>query len=304
MFQKLQQKWKVNGLNLLLILVTFAVGGSLCGIIGRKIMGWLHMEKGPAWVVLYIVIMTIIWPICVLVVSIFLGQFRFFKKYISKIFKRFSGSSASKKDVLTDVPAHRLAIFASGAGSNADQIIKHFKNNASVAIALVVCNKPGAGVLQIARNAGIETLLIERERFFNGDGYLPFLNQHQVTHIILAGFLWKVPVSILEHWPYAILNIHPALLPKYGGKGMYGAHVHEAVIANGETESGITIHCVDEVYDNGDIVLQVRCQVDATETAESLAAKIHKLEHAHYPAAIELFLKAKSPLNKKLVSQS
>ncbi len=304
MFQKLQHKWKVNGLNLLLILVTFAVGGSLCGIIGRKIMGWLNVEKGASWVVLYILIMTVIWPMCVLFVSIFLGQFRFFKNYISKIFKRFGGSSIKKAEAVSEMQGYRLAIFASGAGSNADQIIKHFKNNPSVSVALVVCNKPGAGVLQIARNAGIETLLIERDRFLNGDGYVPFLQQHHITHIILAGFLWKVPVSILQHWPDAILNIHPALLPKYGGKGMYGANVHQAVIANGEKESGITIHCVDEVYDNGDIVLQVRCTVDETDTAGSLAAKIHQLEHAHYPAAIELFLKAKTPLNKNMLSET
>lgn len=303
MFQRLQQKWKVNGLNLLLILITFALGGSLCGILGRKILGWLHLEKGAVWVLAYIITMTLIWPLCVLFVSIFLGQFSFFKKYIAKILRRFSGS-ANKGQTELAGSEYRLAIFASGAGSNAARIIQYFKNDATVKVALVVCNKPAAGVLDIARQWKVESLIIERERFFNGDGYVPNLQQHRITHIILAGFLWKVPGSLLQQWPDAIVNIHPALLPKYGGKGMYGAHVHEAVIANGEKESGITIHCVDEVYDNGDILLQVRCPVDETETPLSLAEKIHQLEHQHYPAAIEQFLKGKKALNKRSFSQS
>jgi len=304
MFHKLQQKWKVNGVNLLLILITFAIGGSLCGILGRKILGWINVDKGAAWIILYIIIMTLIWPTCVLFVSIFTGQLGFFKKYISKILKRFSGSAAPRQVTAPADSAFRLAIFASGAGSNAAQIIQHFKNNPEVRIEMVVCNKPGAGVLEVASEAGIDKILIERDRFFKGDGYVPLLKQHRITHIILAGFLWKVPSTILQQWPNAILNIHPALLPKYGGKGMYGAHVHEAVIANGEKESGITIHCVDEIYDNGDIILQVRCNVEETDTPNSLATKIHRLEHEHYPAAIEQFLKAKKALNKNVVSQS
>ncbi len=304
MFHKLQQKWKVNGLNLLLILFTFALGGSLCGILARKIMGFTNLEKGASWVALYIVIMTLIWPLCVLFVSIFLGQFTFFKKYISKIFMRFSGSKQPAVQNASSGSTYRLAIFASGAGSNAAQIIKHFKNNPHVSIELVVCNKPGAGVLNIAQQWGIETLIIEKERFFKGDGYVPELQLRQVTHIILAGFLWKVPVTLLQQWPDAIVNIHPALLPKYGGKGMYGAYVHAAVIANSEKESGITIHCVDEVYDNGDILLQVRCPVEQNDTPETLAARIHQLEHEHYPVAIEHFLKAKKALNKNMAPQS
>ena len=304
MFQRLQKKWKVSGMNLLLILATFTIGGSLCGILGKKIMGLTSIEKGPSWILIYVIILTAIWPLCVLVVSIFFGQFTFFKNYISKIYKRMTGQKNIKEPPTFIGPSYRLAIFASGAGSNAQRIIEHFKNNPGIEVSLVLCNRPGAGVLEIASHHSIPTLLIEKERFYNGDGYAAFLQQHKISHIILAGFLLKVPTPILQQWPQAIINIHPALLPKYGGKGMYGARVHEAVIANGEKESGISIHYVDEIYDNGDIILQARCMVDKSDTADTLAAKIHALEHEHYPAAIEQFLKAKGALNKMTLSPS
>jgi phosphoribosylglycinamide formyltransferase-1 len=157
-------------------------------------------------------------------------------------------------------------------------------------MALIVCNKPGAGVLNIAAAANIPSLLIERERFFKGDAYLPALEAHNIHFIILAGFLWKIPVSVIKAYPKKIVNIHPALLPKYGGKGMFGQHVHQAVIDNNETESGITIHYVDELYDHGAVIFQATCAVEATDTAGLLAQKVHVLEHQHYPAVIARIL--------------
>ncbi|WP_407524241.1 phosphoribosylglycinamide formyltransferase [Lacibacter sp. MH-610] len=184
----------------------------------------------------------------------------------------------------------RIAIFASGAGSNAKKIIEHFEHHASVQVALIVCNKPEAGVLKIAAEHGIESLLIEKEPFFRGDAYVPLLKEHKIDWIILAGFLWKVPIALIKAYPQRIINIHPALLPKYGGKGMYGSHVHQAVIAAKEEESGITIHYVDEQYDHGDTIFRATCKVLGDDTPETLAQRIHALEHAHYPKVIEQLL--------------
>ena len=184
-----------------------------------------------------------------------------------------------------------VAIFASGAGSNAREIIRYFQDHPVVNIALVVSNKPEAGVLNIGQDAGIPTLIISRERFFNGDGYLPELTAESIGFIVLAGFLWKVPNQLIETYPQRIINIHPALLPSYGGKGMYGEAVHQAVIEAGEKESGITIHYVDGHYDNGDIIFQARCDIQPSDTPATLAEKIHRLEHRHYAAVIENILK-------------
>ena len=180
-----------------------------------------------------------------------------------------------------------IAIFASGAGSNAKKIIEHFSGSDKVSVALVVCNNPLAGVLQVAEQGKIKTLLIERQRFLKGDGYLPELENAGIDFIVLAGFLWKIPNTLIEAYPQNIVNIHPALLPKFGGKGMYGQYVHEAVIAAAEKESGITIHYVDGHYDNGDIIFQAKCSVSREDTPHSLAQKIHVLEHQHFPVVIE-----------------
>lgn len=181
----------------------------------------------------------------------------------------------------------QIAIFASGAGSNARKILEHFQDHAKVRVALIVSNKPHAGVLQIAAEYNVPTLLIEKERFFRGDAYVDELKAAGIDFIVLAGFLWKVPVTLIQAFPQQIVNIHPALLPNYGGKGMYGHFVHEAVIQNKETESGISIHLVDELYDHGKLLFQARCEVNPQDTADSLAAKIHELEHRHYAAVIE-----------------
>ncbi len=179
-----------------------------------------------------------------------------------------------------------IAIFASGAGSNAEKIIRFFREQPLIQVGLIVCNRPGAGVLTIAARENIPVLMIEKERFFRGDAYLPELQQHQIDFIVLAGFLWKVPGTLITAFPRRIVNIHPALLPRHGGKGMYGARVHTAVKEAGDPETGITIHYVDEHYDNGDVIFQARCPVEATDTPESLAEKVHELEHRYFPRVI------------------
>jgi phosphoribosylglycinamide formyltransferase 1 len=186
---------------------------------------------------------------------------------------------------------HKIAIFASGAGSNARQIITHFRRSGTVKVDLVVCNKPGAGVLDIAEEEGIDVLMLDRERFFKGDGFVPVFLGRDITLIVLAGFLWKLPATLIQAYPQRIVNVHPALLPRHGGKGMYGRHVHEAVIADGDRESGITIHYVDELYDHGAIIFQAHVAVSPSDTPDSLAQKIHQLEHRHFPAVIERVLK-------------
>ena len=190
---------------------------------------------------------------------------------------------------------HSIAIFASGAGTNAKKIIEHFTNSKSISVALIICNKPDAGVLQIATENHIPALLLEKEQFFRGNGYAEELKKAGITLIVLAGFLWKVPDTLINAYPGKIINIHPALLPKYGGKGMYGNHVHEAVINAGEKESGITIHFVDKLYDHGKHIFQAKCPVLSGDTPEKLAQRIHQLEHAHYASVIENLLVKPAP---------
>jgi phosphoribosylglycinamide formyltransferase-1 len=184
----------------------------------------------------------------------------------------------------------KIAIFASGAGTNARQLIGHFSGSGKVKVDLIVCNKPNAGVLGMAEEEGIDILMLDRERFFRGDAYVPVFKQRGIDLLVLAGFLWKLPLPLIQAFPGRIVNIHPALLPRYGGKGMYGQHVHEAVIASGDRESGITIHYVDELYDHGGIIFQAHVTVTPTDTPDSLARKIHALEHQHYPVVIDRIL--------------
>jgi len=180
-----------------------------------------------------------------------------------------------------------IAIFASGTGSNAQKIIDHFRNSSQAKIALIISNKKKAGVLQIAEKENIPSLIVERDKFYSDASYLNELAEQKIDFIVLAGFLWRIPSALLHAYPNRIVNIHPALLPKYGGQGMYGHYVHESVLAGGEKESGITIHYVDDHYDHGDVILQVRCPVMKDDTAESLANRIHALEHANYPVVVE-----------------
>ncbi len=181
----------------------------------------------------------------------------------------------------------QIAIFASGAGSNAAKIIDYFRHHENVGVGLIVCNKAGAGVLDIAQKEGIPTLLIEKEAFFRGSAYLEELRERKIDLVVLAGFLWKIPAALVQAYPGRIINIHPALLPKYGGKGMYGRFVHEAVVEAKETETGITIHYVDELYDHGQVIFQERVAVTPDDTAATVAQKVHRLEHEHFPKIIE-----------------
>ena len=299
MFQRLQQKWKVNGLQVFLIICTFAIGGSLTGFAGRKLMNLMAVEKGWLWIILYIILLTLLWPVSVLLISIFLGQYRFFISYLKKIGRRMGlvKKAGNAQPAIDDKqlakggpPATHIAIFASGAGSNAQKIIDHFRNSGHIKISLIVCNKPGAGVLTIATKENIPALIIDKDKFFRDNAYIDELKENKIDFIILAGFLWKIPAALIKAFPGKIVNIHPALLPKYGGKGMYGHHVHEAVINAKEKESGITIHYVDEHYDHGDPIFQAKCAVFENDTAESLAQRIHFLEHEHYPKVIEAIL--------------
>lgn len=183
-----------------------------------------------------------------------------------------------------------LIIFASGAGTNAREIICHFQLSGKARVKMLVCNNPKAGVLEIARKENIPTLLITRSSFYEPNEISGLLACLRPDLIVLAGFLWKIPEEMVRAFPDKIVNIHPALLPKYGGKGMFGSNVHKAVINAGDKQSGITIHLVNEQYDEGKIILQQQCPVEAEDTAESLAQKVHQLEYKWYAETIEKLL--------------
>lgn len=292
MFNKLQQKWKVTGPQLILILCTFAVTGSLTAYISRSITSWVGFDESTAmiWkILLRLSILIFGYQVIILIVSFFFGQLKFFWNYEKKILKRMGILKPEKPKI----DSFKLAIFSSGKGSNAEKIIKYFDKNPVIKIALVVCNKPGAGVLKIASNGNIKTLIVEKQKFTESGDYVQFLKSENITHIILAGFLWKIPKNMIEAFPERIINIHPALLPDFGGTGMYGEKVHQAVISSGEKESGITIHLVDEHYDHGKTIFQAKTEVHPIDNAESLAIKIQELEHLHYPLVIEEWLAKK-----------
>ena len=186
----------------------------------------------------------------------------------------------------------RLAIFASGAGSNARNIIQYFASRPDVEIALVASNKKDAGVLHIAEENSIPTFLLNRSNFQDSDEFLKALSDFQIDAIILAGFLWKVPAQLIHSFPDKIINIHPALLPKYGGKGMYGHFVHEAVAANTEKESGITIHLVNEHYDEGAPLFQAKTALSENASPEEIEKKVRALEMEHFAVVIDSWIKS------------
>jgi folate-dependent phosphoribosylglycinamide formyltransferase PurN len=323
--QRLQEKWKVGPGQFWLIILTFALGGSLSGRLCSFLLKLVFLEKNWAYWLVYPLFLTILWPFSVIFVSFFTGQFRFFKGYLGRVGGRLFGLGGDEAVGVTAAgafaapstasaaPVH-IAIFASGAGSNARKIIEYFEGgglgggleSSRIKVSLIVCNVPGAGVLEIAKEKGIPTLMINKAEF-TATGYVESLHNAEIQFIVLAGFLWKVPeVLVRAYQPgkkidgsmingeanisKGIINIHPALLPKYGGKGMYGSRVHEAVIAAGEKESGITIHWVNEHYDEGGIIYQAKCEVTLSDTPETLANKIHALEHAHFAPTIERVL--------------
>jgi len=185
----------------------------------------------------------------------------------------------------------RLALFASGNGSNIQRIADYFSGDHHVTIDLILINNPQAYVIERATNLKIPSVVFNRKEFYESNYVLDILTVQNISHIILAGFLWLIPGNILSAYPGKILNIHPALLPKYGGKGMYGMHVHQAVIASGDTESGISVHYVNEKYDDGQIIFQSRCPLTPEDTPETLAAKIHELEYRYFPEVIESVVK-------------
>jgi phosphoribosylglycinamide formyltransferase-1 len=180
-----------------------------------------------------------------------------------------------------------IAIMASGSGTNAENIIKYFSNKNTAKVALVLSNKRKALVLKRAEALDVESWFFEHDDLYSSGRVLDILLKNRIDFIVLAGFLWLIPEKILDTYKSRIINIHPALLPRYGGKGMYGDRVHKAVIDNGDRESGITIHYVNKNYDEGDIIFQARCHVDPDDTPESLATRIHALEYKHYPIVIE-----------------
>lgn len=192
-----------------------------------------------------------------------------------------------------------LAIFASGAGSNALKIIRHFASHPGIQVSLIVSNNPHAGVLDHAQQHDVPSLVITRKQLHDRDWFLAQLEEHNIDFIILAGFLLLIPEYLVEAFPDRILNIHPALLPKYGGKGMYGMHVHEAVKNAGETETGITIHLVNTRYDEGEILFQKAVSLDASDTPDSIAQKVHVLEHMWYAQVIEDFVMKSSETHSK-----
>ncbi len=181
----------------------------------------------------------------------------------------------------------KIAIFASGSGTNAENIANFFQDNKDIEIKLILTNNKHAKVIDRAKKLNIKTEIFTKEEFYKSTKVQDILATNEIDFVVLAGFLWLVPHSLIKVFNKKIINIHPALLPKYGGKGMYGDNVHKAVVANSETESGITIHYVNEKYDDGAIIFQAKCKITKNDTPQDLAQKIHKLEYKHFPTVIE-----------------
>ena len=181
----------------------------------------------------------------------------------------------------------KIAIFASGSGTNAENIIHYFSDSREIKISLILSNNPAAYVLERAKNNKISSYIFNRKEFYETEMVIEQLKEYEIDFIVLAGFMWMVPLNILKEYPNKILNIHPALLPKFGGKGMYGDNVHKAVVEAKEEYSGITIHYVNEKYDEGEIIYQAKCIVEEGDTPECLAKKVHYLEYEHYPNIIK-----------------
>lgn len=184
---------------------------------------------------------------------------------------------------------YRLAIFASGSGTNAERFFSYFKNSSQIEIVLLLSNNAKAFVLERAKKAGVSSKVFDKQQLNEGD-VLRWLQGSGITHIVLAGFLWLIPDNLIRAYPNKIINIHPALLPKYGGRGMYGSKVHQAVKAAGETETGITIHLVNQHYDEGAILFQAKTEIDQKDTPDEIANKVHQLEYKHYPVVTEQWI--------------
>lgn len=294
MLNRLKKHWNVNGKDLFLILCTFAITGTFTAWLSKKVAEWLLLDKyGLAWWSSKILVLLFGYQIIILAVGFAFGMFPFFWKYEKKILSRLGlmkKASVDRQPATDDGKPTKIAIFASGAGSNAQQIINYFRESTTAKVVLIVCNNPMARVLNIASKEKIPVLLLEKKAFLE-TGNASQIKSYGADFIILAGFLWKIPLPLISAFQNKIINIHPALLPAFGGKGMYGSAVHSAVIAAKEKESGITIHYVDEKYDHGKIIFQTKCNVNENETVESLAQKIHELEHQYYPKIIDSLLR-------------
>lgn len=296
MFDKLQKKWGISGWRFFWVMVAFGFTGTTTAWISAQITSWLSVEKFSfTWWSLKIGMLLIGYQVLLLFFGFLFGQFSFFWHYERKILSRMGLLPKIQE------PA-RLAVFASGAGSNARKLIEYFnldKERSKLAhVTLIVCNKPDAGVIKIADEFDIPVLHLTRAALESGVHNKMF--KKRTDWLILAGFLLKIPPALVQLFPRKIVNLHPALLPLHGGKGMYGHRVHEAVIASGAAESGITIHYVDEQYDHGETIFQATCAISPGETPETLAKKIHALEHTHYPEVIaRLVQNAKNALNTK-----
>ncbi|WP_304235441.1 phosphoribosylglycinamide formyltransferase [Jiulongibacter sediminis] len=184
----------------------------------------------------------------------------------------------------------RIAIFASGSGSNAETITRYFEKNDNVIVSLFLTNNAEAGVIKRGKRLGVPTVVFSKKNFSERDDVVKILENLHIDFVVLAGFLWLIPESLIKAYPNKIINIHPALLPKYGGKGMWGHFVHEAVVENKEKESGITIHFVNEHYDEGEVIFQASCEVTSSDTPEDVARKVQVLEHEHFPRIVEEIL--------------
>jgi len=184
----------------------------------------------------------------------------------------------------------RIVIFASGSGTNAENLIKFFHNRENASVIQILTNNPHAKVLDRAKKLKVSALSFNKIAFTETDDILNILKSAKPDLIVLAGFLWKFPENIIKEFPNKVINIHPALLPKYGGKGMYGMYVHEAIVSNKEKETGITIHYVNEHYDEGTIIFQAKCEISSTDSAQDVANKIHELEMEHFPKVVEKLL--------------
>lgn len=181
----------------------------------------------------------------------------------------------------------KIAIFGSGSGTNAENIIQYFHKSSSIEVSLVVSNKNDAYILQRAEQYNVPAVCLPKSQLSEPSVLLSLLSEHQIDFIVLAGFLLQIPLFLIKKYPNKIVNIHPALLPRFGGKGMYGDRVHEAVLNAGDKETGITIHYVDQEYDSGDVIFQSKCEVLSTDTASDIAHKVHSLEYLHFPRIIE-----------------
>lgn len=278
MLTRLKNRWKVNSFNLVLIICTFALGGSTCARLGESIMNFTSLEIGFIWWFIYVILISLLWPICVLLISIPLGQYLFFRKYIQRIVGKLSRKIKSSQT--------KIAIFASGSGSNAENIILFSKQTRLFSVPLLVTNNPYGGIWKISKKYSVPCILVTKEELAKPDSITTYLKNIEIEWVVLAGFLKKIPSPIISGFNGKIINIHPALLPEFGGTGMFGSRVHQAVISAGKKESGITIHWVDEHYDNGDIIFTAKCDVLPDDTSDTLEERVRTLEILHYPTVI------------------